>query len=66
MVKSRLVINPGAIEKLTQDERVRADLERRAQAVVNTANAQSSWGGYYSEVESTPNGPVARIWSTLR
>lgn len=46
MAKVRLVLRRDSIESLPTSREVRADRERRAQAIVDACNAQSSWGGY--------------------
>ena len=53
----------GAIRKLMADPAVVADLERRAKAVADACNVQSSWGGYHSAVSTEGNRPRARVWS---
>lgn len=41
-----------------------AELGTRAAAIAEACNAESSWGGYFSEVDlGDPDHPVARVWS---
>lgn len=41
-----------------------AELEARAAAIAAACNAESSWGGYFSELDlGNPDFPVARVWS---
>ena len=63
MSKSKLTFKPDAIGKLLAEPAVRADLERRARAVADAANASSSWGGYFSGPASGGERPRARVWN---
>lgn len=63
MAKSKVKIHRGAIRKLMQDPKVLADLKRRGEAIAAAANAQSSWGGYYSGVSEQSGRPSVRVWN---
>lgn len=63
MAKGKLKFNNRAIAKLMEDPQVVADLEKRAAAVRDACNSQSTWGGYYSAVSTEGNRPRARVWS---
>ena len=63
MATTRIVLNDKNIDKLPTLPKAVADLARRVGAVEDACNSQSSWGGYRSEVEEWPDGPVGRVWS---
>jgi hypothetical protein len=59
----RVVMKRGAIDRLLSDPRVREDLNRRAQAIADACNAESSWGGYRWAPEELNKRPSANVWS---
>lgn len=63
MAEVRWVINKQAIAALMRHPDVVDDLKRRAKAIADAANADSSWGGYYSEVDTSGRRPTARVWN---
>jgi hypothetical protein len=63
MAKTRIVLNRRNIDKLPTTPAVVADTARRTRSVEEACNAQSSWGGYASEVDVYADGPVGRVWS---
>lgn len=58
---ARIVFKRGALAKLRDERRVQADLVRRAAAIRDACNAQSSWGGYVSGPASDGSG--AQVWA---
>jgi len=63
MARARIRFRNGAIRALMNDAAVVADLEARAKRVAAEANAESSWGGYYSAVSTEGNRPRGRVWN---
>lgn len=63
MARTRIVLNRRNIDRLPASPEAVADLARRTHAIADACNDQSSWGGYESEVEAWPDGPVGRVWS---
>lgn len=63
MAEVNVKINDAALAKLLVSPEVVADLERRGKAVAAAANADSSWGGYYSEASGTGKRAHARVWN---
>ena len=63
MARSRLRMNERAIADLLTGSEITAELERRAQAIADAANNESSWGGYYSAVTNDGNRSRARVWN---
>lgn len=59
----RIVFKPGALENLASSPRVRADITRRAAAIRDACNAESSWGGYESGPESENRRASANVWT---
>lgn len=59
----RLRLNAGRAEDLLSGPEVKADLERRAEAIERACKAESSWGGYFSAVTLSGDRYVARVWS---
>lgn len=56
-------MNQRAIADLLTGPEITAELERRAQAIADAANSESSWGGYYSAVTNDGNRARARVWN---
>lgn len=56
-------INQRTILSWLRDPALVNDLERRAAAIAAAANAESSWGGYESEVDTSGSRPRARVWN---
>ena len=52
-------------DALAEVKRLAAEeLGARAAAIAGACNAESSWGGYFSELDlGNPDFPVARVWS---
>lgn len=46
MANVRLTVNRAAIKAMLTSPAVRADIARRAEAVAEACNRDSSWGGY--------------------
>jgi hypothetical protein len=63
MATTRIVLNDRNIDRLPTLPAAVQDVARRTKAIENACNSQSSWGGYASEVEVTPDGPFGRVWS---
>lgn len=59
----RLRLNAGRAEDLLTGPEVKADLERRIQAIEQACKAESSWGGYFSAVTMSGDRWGARVWS---
>lgn len=58
----RVEINPAGMAEIRR--LAGAMLAERATAIEDACNAQSSWGGYHSAVDSS--GMTARVWSADR
>jgi hypothetical protein len=63
MATVRVVTNKRNIDKLDTLPTTIADVTGRVQAIENACNAQSTWGGYASEVEVFDDGPHGRVWT---
>lgn len=62
MAPTRLVMNQAGVSAIL-DAASRLVAER-AKAIADACNADSSWGGYESEVETGADGTaVARVWA---
>lgn len=46
MAKMEVRVSRAAIRDMLTSDSVRADIARRAEAVADACNAESSWGGY--------------------
>lgn len=56
-------INRRAIVAMLRDPGVVDTLEAAAAAVADAANAESEWGGYEYEVDTSGARPTARVWN---
>lgn len=56
----RVVWNPNFAQELAEAIGT-VDLERRAQAIADACNADSTWGGYHADVGR--DGKSAQVWS---
>lgn len=59
----RIELNSAAAGRLLRGPEVVEGLERRASAITDACNEQSSWGGYKYEVDTDGPVPVARVWT---
>jgi hypothetical protein len=64
MARVRLVYNMKAFEALMKSPEVESFIEAKTKAVEDACNAQSSWGGYHSDVSVNDDRIRGRVWSS--
>lgn len=63
MAEVEFTVNKKAMVALMRHPAVVNDLARRAKAVAEACNAQSKWGGYEWDVDTSGSRPRARVFN---
>lgn len=63
---NRITFRKQAAREILNSPAVVQDIKQRTEAVQSACNAESSWGGYESEVDRDHPRPVGRVWSIGR
>ena len=63
MGRAKIKFQRGAIRKMLTSPEARADIQRRAEAVAQACNSQSSWGGYEASQQPGRNRARSIVWT---
>jgi hypothetical protein len=63
MAKMRVKINPGPTRTLLTSSELKADFQRRGEAIKQACDGESSWGGYYTATTTEGDRVSTKVWS---
>lgn len=66
MPKTKVKIKADGIRELMSGQGAQDEIARRTKAVEDACNAESSWGGYASAMDSDDTRARGRVWSYAR